>query len=493
LQFNYLFTIRIIKIKFTFFISFLFLLLTISSAEEPIVLHSPNHPNSLLAEAVAVEGTSDISETTRRRRHSRYIPPKKMSYKSQFDIQYDTLLSNDVRYRIIKWGGRYKHTFHAVEVDLNNRNIYLKVLKAHKLNNHLDKLQNIVSKFNNKYTDTILAAINANFWRAGSNYPIGPTVMDGEIIEMHQYKDWTSGLFDAWSRLYIDNFKITGKYFNKHKISLPIDNVNRRRDSTGLVMYNQFAGEAIPFISPMSIGDEIEAAIDEAAAEAEFADSTDFEIDSLHLLDEIITAKQMANREFNYYKASCRYLNAPALNKTTHAVVERVSKGVLTMPINGFIISYGGDNPKVKLPKPGDTISIHFRTNKHDNIIFFNAVSGTPRLVRDSSAVHEARKEGSKSKRFINMQLPRTAIGTNKDRTKLYLVVVESSALSEKKTGASLYNMSQIMNTLGATDAMNLDGGGSSIMVIDGKNVLLPSKPDAGRKISVGIGIILIR
>jgi hypothetical protein len=36
---------------------------------------------------------------------------------------------------------------------------------------------------------------------------------------------------------------------------------------------------------------------------------------------------------------------------------------------------------------------------------------------------------------------------------------------------------------------MNLDGGGSSIMLVNNKNVLLPGRPDASRRLSVGIGV----
>jgi exopolysaccharide biosynthesis protein len=141
--------------------------------------------------------------------------------------------------------------------------------------------------------------------------------------------------------------------------------------------------------------------------------------------------------------------------------------------------------------KPGDTITVKFTTNVHDSVVFYNGVSGAPRLIREGRAKHEARAEGLRSRRFINMQLPRTAIGTNKDKTKIYIVAVESSARSIRKVGASLWNLTKIMEEVGVYDAMNLDGGGSTLMVIGGKNVLLPEKPYISRRISVGLGVIL--
>jgi exopolysaccharide biosynthesis protein len=52
--------------------------------------------------------------------------------------------------------------------------------------------------------------------------------------------------------------------------------------------------------------------------------------------------------------------------------------------------------------------------------------------------------------------------------------------------------MAMIMKSLGCYDAMNLDGGGSSVMVIDGKNVMSTLRPDASRRISVGLGVRLL-
>ncbi|MGY0399978.1 MAG: phosphodiester glycosidase family protein [Ostreibacterium sp.] len=58
---------------------------------------------------------------------------------------------------------------------------------------------------------------------------------------------------------------------------------------------------------------------------------------------------------------------------------------------------------------------------------------------------------------------PRTALGLTKDNI-LYAVVVygRQPAVTE---GASITEMSKVMNSLSVKDAINLDGGGSSIPV----------------------------
>ena len=231
--------------------------------------------------------------------------------------------------------------------------------------------------------------------------------------------------------------------------------------------------------------------MDEAVADLEFADSTDFILDSIALAKEIISMKQMTDKEFSIYKSACMYITGPAVNKETKAVVTSLSKGLVNMPLNGFIISYGSDADSINLPQPGDTVFVRFSTNVNDSIVFYNSVSGSPRLIRQGKAKHEASDEGLRSRRFINMQLARTAIGTNKEKNKVYIVVVEASDLKSRKVGASLWNLTKIMQKIGCYDAMNLDGGGSTIMVIGGKNILSPANPDAARRISIGLGVIL--
>ncbi|MFW6276437.1 MAG: phosphodiester glycosidase family protein [Bacteroidota bacterium] len=124
------------------------------------------------------------------------------------------------------------------------------------------------------------------------------------------------------------------------------------------------------------------------------------------------------------------------------------------------------------------------------DIVFKNAVSGTSRLVRDGKADHEAYIEGSRGRRFIMHRLPRTAIGTDKLATKIIIAVVEKGSRSEGVTGASLSELAQIMKKLGCHNAMNLDGGGTSMMFVNGDITTSKSPNNSLRKISVGLSII---
>ena len=66
---------------------------------------------------------------------------------------------------------------------------------------------------------------------------------------------------------------------------------------------------------------------------------------------------------------------------------------------------------------------------------------------------------------FVNNRHPRTAIALTK-KNKLILLVVDGR--NKQAQGMSLEELGQVLKWLGGTDAMNLDGGGSSTLYIKG-------------------------
>jgi len=70
---------------------------------------------------------------------------------------------------------------------------------------------------------------------------------------------------------------------------------------------------------------------------------------------------------------------------------------------------------------------------------------------------------------FKSLRHPRTAVGVDSARQKVWLLVVDGRqpGLSE---GATLDELKQMLKDEGATDALNLDGGGSSVLVARGRD-----------------------
>jgi exopolysaccharide biosynthesis protein len=85
------------------------------------------------------------------------------------------------------------------------------------------------------------------------------------------------------------------------------------------------------------------------------------------------------------------------------------------------------------------------------------AVSGT-RLLADNGAVLEGLDTSDAD--------PRTAAGMSEDGHQLIIVVVDGRQLGYSQ-GATLNELAQILVDYGAYRAMELDGGGSSTLVIE--------------------------
>ena len=101
----------------------------------------------------------------------------------------------------------------------------------------------------------------------------------------------------------------------------------------------------------------------------------------------------------------------------------------------------------------------------------YNAISGETRLVMGGSPV-----DGLDDSELH----PRTAIGYSKNGKFLYIVVVDGRQ-PFYSDGITLAELADLMIEIGAHDAMNFDGGGSSTLVIrgaDGKPRILNSPID---------------
>jgi hypothetical protein len=114
------------------------------------------------------------------------------------------------------------------------------------------------------------------------------------------------------------------------------------------------------------------------------------------------------------------------------------------------------------------------------------AVGGLPRIVRDGKVSVETKREGGEN--FANVRHPRTAIGFSADSSKIFLVTVDGR--QSESDGMTLYELADLMISLGCAQALNLDGGGSTTMVVRGKVVNKPS--DAAGERPVANALMLI-
>ena len=110
-----------------------------------------------------------------------------------------------------------------------------------------------------------------------------------------------------------------------------------------------------------------------------------------------------------------------------------------------------------------------------------HAFGGGPVLVQDGQVKISNNEEKKFAGKAIADKHPRTAIGYTKDGTMIILAI--QGRMKGLAEGATLPQMAKIMVDLGCVEAMNLDGGGSSCLLINGKETIKPSDPTGQRPV----------
>lgn len=166
--------------------------------------------------------------------------------------------------------------------------------------------------------------------------------------------------------------------------------------------------------------------------------------------------------------------------------VTEVSKnGSMKLDKDSVVLSAHGDAAKVlERVQVGDSVRLR-ETLGNETADGAELVLGAgPSLVADGKADVRSREENIADD-IARGRAPRTAAGVKKDGTVILLVVDGRSSAS---AGMTLQELASYMVKLGAWQAVNFDGGGSSEMVLDGK---ILNNPSDGREraVSVGLGV----
>ncbi|MCU0424566.1 MAG: phosphodiester glycosidase family protein [Candidatus Kapabacteria bacterium] len=405
----------------------------------------------------------------------------------------DEELMPGVRYKhyIISTGS--KHSIHVLEVDRTKPDVAVGLWKAQNASNGLESLPTMANRVDSAKTGTLQGMVNANFWRSYYNTPLGHAVVNGEVVEMGQYKSWSSCFFDRQNRMYIERFTMSAT-LRTRETSFPVETVNSRTNANGVVLYNRYGGKEVP-VQPMVPVENIE--MGTAGIKTSKTKNNSVNAASTLPTDEAPSQTQiqrtqdmqrrMADAERPLYKATLLYASPPMINEEVVCRVVEVDTGAVAMPQNGVVISFGRNIDESELPRPGDKVTLMFKTNVYSSVPFVHAVGGTPRLVRSGIPKHEATQEGTTGRNFISQKLPRTAIGTNSNGTMLYFVTTDPTDNEAGTTGMTLQELAEGMRQIGAYHALNLDGGASSSMVVRGDvNASIGSM----RPISLALGII---
>lgn len=173
-------------------------------------------------------------------------------------------------------------------------------------------------------------------------------------------------------------------------------------------------------------------------------------------------------------------------------LVVDTSRSGVAIPDRGFVLVAGRQAPdEVRSAllglRPGEPVTVTLGLRPFRPV---EAVGGHPVLVRDSAVTPAARDSGA----FAVTRHPRTAVGIAEGGQRLIVVVVDGRQ-PPWSVGMSLAELAVLMQALGAHDAINLDGGGSTTMVVrDGGDMRVVNRPsDREGERAVGNALAIVR
>jgi exopolysaccharide biosynthesis protein len=149
------------------------------------------------------------------------------------------------------------------------------------------------------------------------------------------------------------------------------------------------------------------------------------------------------------------------------SVITKASANPILIPKNGFVVSGPKSVLQPLLEKKDAQLTVNtnpeWKNVKH-------IISGGPYLVKDDEIYVDmtAEKLGA-----IGGRNPRSAIGYTAENN---LVMVAVDGREGSSVGMTLMELAGFMKSIGCINAINLDGGGSTVMYINGQIVNNPAQ-----------------
>jgi len=289
----------------------------------------------------------------------------------------------------------------------------------------------------------VIAAINSDFFSFTSGWPLGNQVVNGEFA--HGSESPRSHIaFDSHRRPFIERLSFTGWFRTPAGAVHPITGVNAHHRNGAIILHTSCSDTATPIGGPgtryllrltsprWSVGDTLRFIVETSSPDG-------------------------------------RTAIAPA------EAVLWFGRGTSIWSARGAV-------------KVADTLLVYlgFRPELAE---ILNVVGGAGRILLDGKAVFDSVNIKEKTSiAFLETLHPRTFVAFDRDTTKLFLCTVDGR--QETSDGMNFSQMADFLLSLGAWNAINLDGGGSTTMVINGKVVNSPSDRTGERPVANSLQIV---
>ena len=322
---------------------------------------------------------------------------------------------------------------HLFRVDLQNPGIDLEPVLAMDSHQGLEPVLNMVKR-RDKPSYDVLMAVNGDFWIKSA--PRGLAVLDGRMTRTPS--SWSAISFSQDRIPQIGIFKTRLYLTDGAGQHIPIGSLNRPRTYNNIVLFTNAHGDAA---EERSGGRSV--ILDPGGKKLPAQGQVNVQV----------------KRVFNTSEPS-------------------------GIPDGKWVVSAGRAVVKALYPlQAGARWTLVSQIEPNDFPVH-DAFSGGPRLLRNGEVSVEYVKEGQRST-FATEKHPRTAIGYSQDRKYLIVAVVDGRQPGYS-LGMDLYELAALMHEFGCFDAINLDGGGSSTMIVEDSIVNRPSDLRGPRAVSIG-------
>ncbi len=294
-----------------------------------------------------------------------------------------------------------------------------------------------------------VAAINAGFFRLDRSEFAGEAAgvlkIDGRLLSESHADRAAIGIFNGNKRTKVvfGRLNAYGAIGWESNISRRFDGINRERKTNDeIILYSPEIGKT-------------------PATEAEFVEMI-----------------------FSECRYGCRKVQvAPSKGGTSIGP----DSFVVSLPRNKdteFFIDYMTERSASELDRTASVFDVLRSPESEKNKLFEKAedvVGGVPVLIADGKIAIDWEAEKS-SKAFAETRHPRTAVALLKNGK--FVMVTVDGRQPGYSVGMTLKELADFLVEMGAKDAMNLDGGGSTTMWLGGKVVNKPSDKEGERKVS---------
>jgi len=389
-----------------------------------------------------------------------------------------------------------------IHADLTADSLHIELCKSKESASGMERVEELARRIDSTTGESVIAAVNANYWRAGTKDVLGGAVHDGEIIGFDNVKQWSRFLVFRDGTFGVEPESLSISVIPKNIPPFIVSKVNLRLSDSTITLYNHYYGASVPLpdtvTKPVTIDSlyNIASIIQHAhnpnaqsenkdTARIHYAQDTtelfyETDEDLIPLPDSLV---QKPRSEQYTLKCAFIYIDSPFVNSTLRCRITGTSIHAMPIPLRGGVFTFPrADSVSFRALRIGDTISIECITTPLTSQPVKEMLMAGPRLVRSGKVSVETDQENFHKKSFINGSHARTAIGISEDQHEVVLVTVDRPMGTRKlgRPGIGLRDLARILVNESVFDAMNFDGGSSTTLVINKETVF----PDTGVEFS---------